>query len=196
MGENSGQSSSSDPIDVGMPSSSGVGDLLGQVESERGGLERLAGKLPGFRGYLAKEKRRDADKLLRDTIAARFEAQLRRLPDLQLELLNAGRIEFVDDVERAVTKLNTFVDRVKTTPRGYAGFFDAIKVKEDELERLYHWDEQLLGEADRIALAVDALATAIGGTGDTGAMVRDLVSASTAINELYSKREHILLGSV
>lgn len=173
-----------------------MGDMIGQVEGERGFLERLAGKIPGFKGYLAKEKRRDADKLVRDAIVSRFDAQLRRLPDLQMQLLSSGGIEFVDDVERAVVKLQTFVDRVKTTPRGYAGFFDAVKVKEDDLERLYHWDQQLLDEADKIALAIDAVATAVGGSGDTGAAVRNLTGAVTAINDLYSQREHVLLGSV
>ena len=173
-----------------------MGDVISKVEGERGFLERLAGKIPGFRGYLAKEKRRDADKLVRDAIVARFDAQLRRLPELQMALTTSGRIEFVDDADRAVVKLQTFIDRVKTSVRGYAGFFDAVKVKEDDLERLYHWDEQLLGEADKIALAIDALATTAGGTGDTGAAVRELIAASTAINDLYSQREHVLTGSV
>ncbi len=172
-----------------------MSDLIGKVEGERGLLERIAGKIPGFRGYLAKEKRRDVDKLLRDGIVSRFDAQRRRLPELQMQLVSAGRLEYVDDVERSVMKLQTFVDRVKTTPRGYAGFFDAVKVKEDDLEQVYRWDEQLLGEADKIALAIDALAATIGGAGDTGAAVRDLIAASTAINELYSQREHVLLGS-
>ncbi len=172
-----------------------MGDIIGKVESERGLLERIADKLPGFRGYLDKEKRRDADKLLRDAIVSRFDAQLRRLPEIQMELTASGRIEYVDDVERAVVKLQTFVDRAKTTPRGYAGFFDAIKIKEDKLEQLYHWDTQLLDEADKVALAIDAVAAAVGGTGDTGAAVRDLIAASTAINELYSRRERVLLGS-
>jgi len=172
-----------------------MGDILEKVEGERGGLERLADKLPGFRGYLDKEKRRDADKLLRESIAMRFEAQLRRLPESQMQLLTGAGLEFVDDVERAVTKLQTFVDRVKTTPRGYAGFFDAVKVKEDDLERLYHWDEQLLGEADKIAALIDGLDAAVASGGDIGAAVRALVSGSTAINELYAQREHVLLGS-
>ena len=95
-----------------------------------------------------------------------------------------------------MTRLNTFVDRVEMTPRGYAGFFDAVKINEGELEQLYHWDTQLLDEADKIALSIDALAAAIGGTSDTGAAVRDLVASSAAINELYSKREQALLASV
>lgn len=172
-----------------------MGDIIGQVEGERGLLERIADKIPGFRGYLDKEKRRDADKLLRDSIAARFDAQLRRLPEVQMQLLTGAGLEFVDDVERASTKLQTFIDRVKTTPRGYAGFFDAVKVKEDDLERLYHWDEQLLTEADKIAAAVDGLDAAVASSGEIGPAVRALIAATTAINDLYSQREHVLLGS-
>jgi hypothetical protein len=173
-----------------------MGDILSQVEGERGLMERIAGKIPGFKGYLAKEKRRDADKLLRDAIAARFETQVRRLPEIQMQLVNGGGILFVDDMERAVTKLNMFVDRLKTSVRGYAGFFDAVKVKEDDLERLYRWDEQLLGEADKIAAAIDAVSAAASSGGDAGAAVQGLIGAATAINELYSQREHVLLGSV
>ena len=173
-----------------------MGDIIGKVESERGLLERIADKIPGFRGYLDKEKRRDADKLMRDAIVSRFDSQLRRLPDLQMQMVGSGSLESVDDVERAVLKLQTFLDRAKTTPRAYAGFFDAIKIKEDELEQLYHWDEQLLSEADKVALAIDAVAAALGGTGDTSAATRDLIAVSTAINELYSRREHVLLGSL
>lgn len=173
-----------------------MGDILGKVEGERGTMERIAGKIPGFKGYLAKEKRRDADKLLRDKIVSLFEAQLRRLPEIQMQMISGGGILFVDDMERASVKLQTFVDRVKTTPRGYAGFFDAVKVKEDDLEQLYHWDEQLLGEAGKVAAAIDAVGAAVGSGGDVGAVVQGLVGASAAINELYSQREHVLLGSV
>ena len=173
-----------------------MGDIIGQVEGERGFLERVADKIPGFRGYLDKEKRRDADKLLRDSIARQFEAQLRRLPDIQMQLVGGAGILYVDDLERAVTKLQMFVDRVKTTPRGYAGFFDAIKVKEDDLERLYHWDEQLLGEADKLAAEIDAVGAAASSGGEVGPAVQSLVGAAASLNELYSKRESVLLGSV
>ncbi|HEY4689974.1 MAG TPA: hypothetical protein VIK33_11725 [Anaerolineae bacterium] len=173
-----------------------MGDMISRVEGERGLLERIADKIPGFRGYLDKEKRRDADKLLRDAVAARFQEQMRRLPEIQQQMLNSGGILFVDDVERAVTKLNMFVDRLKTSVRGYAGFFDAVKIKEDDLERVYHWDEQLLGEADKIAAAIDAVTAAMSSSGDVGAAVQGLIGAATAINDLYSQREHVLIGSV
>jgi len=57
-------------------------------------------------------------------------------------------------------------------------------------------DSKLLDEADKIAAAVDAVAMAVGSSGDVGGAVRGLIGAAAAINDLYSQREHVLLGSV
>ena len=169
-------------------------DLIGKVESERGTLERLGGKLPGFSGYLAKEKRRDADKLLRDSIVRRFDVQRRRIPEIQQQLLSGDGILFVDDLERAAVKLDGVTDRIRLAPRGYAGFFDTVKVKEDDLERLYRWDWQLIDEADKVAAAVDGVQAAVNANGDIGASIQNLISTLTAVNDLYSHREEVILG--
>jgi hypothetical protein len=40
----------------------------------------------------------------------------------------------VDDLEGAAIKLRQFIDRVRTASYGYAGFFDAVKVRSEELD--------------------------------------------------------------
>ncbi len=171
-------------------------DLIGKMQDDRGLLQRIGAKIPGFRGYIERETRREADKMLRDTIAGKFEAQARQVTQLQLDLVNNARLDYVDDMERAATKLKLFIDRIKTTPRGYAGFFDAVKVNEEELEQLYYWDMRLLDEADKYGTVMDATAAAITSDTDIAMAVRELISASAALNELYTEREHVLLGSV
>ena len=91
-----------------------MGDIVGQIKDERGGFVKLLSKIPGFKGYMEKETRRDADKLVRDAIASRFSAQLDRLSEVQSDLIPSGGFEFLDDVEQAAVKLRTFIDRVKT----------------------------------------------------------------------------------
>ena len=173
-----------------------MNDMVGRIQDDRNWLQRLGAKIPGFRGYIEKETRRDADKILRDTITDKFNVQARRITQLQMDLVSSAKLEYVDDMERAATKLKLFVDRVKTTPRGYAGFFDAVQVKEEQLEQLYQWDLQLVEEAEKYAGAVDATAGAIGSDADIPTAVRALIDATAQLNELYSKREHVLLGSV
>jgi hypothetical protein len=195
-----------------------MGDLTGQIKDQRGGFVKLLSKLPGFKGYMEKETRRDADKLVRDVLAQRFGGQLDRMSEVQQELLSNGGFEYVDDVEGAAVKLRTFVDRVKTAPRGYAGLFDAVQVKEDQIEALYNFDYQLLSEVDNLATAIDNVRIAMGtmpappapapaegqpapaqpatGADALKSSVAALRRTCAGLNDLYDKREHILLGSI
>ena len=51
-------------------------DLTSQIKDQRGGFAKILSKIPGFKGYMEKETRRDADKIVRDVVAARFTDQL------------------------------------------------------------------------------------------------------------------------
>jgi hypothetical protein len=187
-------------------------DLTGQIKEQRGGFAKLLSKLPGFKGYMEKETRRDADKIVRDAVAAKFTDQLDRMTELQNELLFGGGFELIDDVEQSAVKLRLFIDRVKTAPRGYAGIFDAVQVKEDQLDQLYNFDYQLLSEADNLAAAIDQCRVALGvmpappaaegaAPAPTGpeamkAALNAVKRICTGLNDLYDKRQHLLVGSL
>ncbi len=187
-------------------------DLTSQIKGQRGGFVKLLSKIPGFKGYMEKETRRDADKIVRDAVAAKFTDQVDRLTELQTDLLSNGGFEFVDDVEQSAVKLRTFIDRVKTAPRGYAGLFDAVQVKEDQLEQLYNFDYQLLSEADNLAAAIDQCRVALGvmpappaaegaapvptGPDALKAALNSVKRVCTGLNDLYDKRQHVLVGSL
>jgi hypothetical protein len=187
-------------------------DVTSQIKDQRGGFAKVLAKLPGFKGYMEKETRRDADKIVRDAVAAKFTDQLDRLTELQNEMLSNGGFEFVDDVEQSAVKLRTFIDRVKTAPRGYAGVFDAVQVKEDELDQLYSFDYQLLSEADNLAAAIDQCRIAPGvmpappaaegaapapaGPESFKAALSAVKRICTGLNDLYDKRQRLLAGSL
>ncbi len=187
-------------------------DLTSQIKDQRGGFAKLLSKLPGFKGYMEKETRRDADKVVRDAVAAKFTDQVDRLTELQTDLLSNGGFEFVDDVEQSAVKLRTFIDRVKTAPRGYGGLFDAVQVKEGQLDQLYNFDYQLLSEADNLAAAIDQCRVALGvasappaAEGATAApagpdalktALSNVKRVCTGLNDLYDKRQHVLVGSL
>ena len=137
------------------------GNLTDQLKNDRGGFSKLLSHVPGFHGYMEKETRRDADKLIRNTLATKLEQQLGRINGLQSDLVDGGGLDFVDDVEGASVKLRTFVDRVKTAPRGYAGLFDPVHVREEQLDQLYTFDSQLFGEVDRVSSAIDGVYSAM-----------------------------------
>jgi hypothetical protein len=186
--------------------------LTSQIKDQRGGFAKVLSKIPGFKGYMEKETRRDADKLVREVVVARFTDQLDRLTELQTEMLSNGGFEYVDDVEQSAVKLRLFIDRVKTAPRGYAGVFDAVQVKEEQLDQLYNFDYQLLSEADNLAAAIDQCRVVLGVTPAPAAAegsapvptgpeaLKAAISAvkriCTGLNDLYDKRQHLLVGSL
>jgi hypothetical protein len=105
--------------------------------------------------------RREADRLLRDTLARKYEEQWSRLNGVQKRLLGSGGIEHMDEVESAATKLRGFIDKLKTAAMGYGGIFDAVQVKEAQLDQLYQFDNALSEGILQISGTIDAIDAAI-----------------------------------
>ena len=59
-------------------------------------------------------------------------------------MISQGGLAYVDDLENAAIKIRQFIDRIKTAAYGYAGLFDAIKIKNEELNTIYQYDLILL----------------------------------------------------
>lgn len=173
-----------------------MGDLYDRVSDERSWLEKLIGKIPGYKGYKEKEMRRESDKLLRETIATQMAAQRQRMDELQKQLISAGRFEYLDEMGNATVKLQTFIDRVQKASYGYAGLFDAVRVKEDDLDRLYDFDQQLLSYVERLSDALNNLETSIVGGEGLAEAVRRVLSICTEANTTFDGREQVILGAV
>jgi hypothetical protein len=169
------------------------GGLKGAVAAALGGLESLAKRIPGYHGYKEKEMRREADKLLRTEVARKLDDERKGLSELQVQLVSQGQIEHVDDLERAVMKLQLLIDRIKTASYGYAGLFDAVKVKEEQLDALYDFDNQMLDVADEIATYADRVSSAIAAKEGVGASIGDLVSVVEEANTVFGHREEAIL---
>jgi len=168
-------------------------DLRETLDAAESGLERLVGKIPGYKGYKEKEQRREADKLLRERIALELADQRKRLSELQNRLLSQAMIEYLDDVERALTKLTLLHDRIRTATYGYAGLFDAVKVKEEQLDELYEYDAGMLSFADEMASDIDRLASAIGVREGVPEAIGELIETIDAANRTFDHRHEAIL---
>jgi hypothetical protein len=168
-----------------------MSDIFDQVVSQQDIFKKILSKIPGFKGYFERSDRRSADKLLRDLIASRFTEQWNRLSEIQKELLKAGDIDVLDDIESASIKLRTFVDRVKTASYGYAGFFDAMKIEEGQLTKLYQIDLSLLELMDSVSSSIDNLEASINTDGFPAA-VRNVVQKAQDCIDAFNKRTEFL----
>lgn len=166
-----------------------------KVTSQQDAFDKLGSYIPGFKGYVERQTRRDADKLLRDTVARRFEEHWRRASQLQSDMVSSGMIEFVDDMEKASIQLRTFIDKITTAPRGYAGLFDAIKINEPELRALYQFDYAFFDLSDQVGRALDNVEASLGDAAGLPAAIRNVISLARLAVETYNRRTEAFTGS-
>jgi len=167
-----------------------MSDLFERVVSQQDALKKLIAKLPGFKGYYARADRRSADKLLRETIADKFQALWQRLSSVQRDLVSTGHLDVLDDIEVGAIRLRQFIDRVKTAAYGYSGFFDAVKVNEAELEKVYQYDLTMLELADEVTGAIDNLEASIG-TDGFPASIRNVNQKAQDCLDAFNQRSEL-----
>ena len=78
-----------------------MSDLFDDVTEDQDPFKRLLSKIPGFGGYIERQNRRAADKILRELIGERFRAIWKRVGEVQQDLVSQGEILQLDDIEKA-----------------------------------------------------------------------------------------------
>ena len=170
-------------------------DFFQKVTSQQDPFKKLASFIPGFNGYIERQNRRDADKILRDTVARRFEDQWKRASQLQSDMVSNGQIAFVDDMEKAAIKLRTFIDKLSTAPRGYSGMFDAVKINEKELESIYQFDAAFFDLAEQVGRGLDNVEASLGDPAALPAAIRNITTLARQAVETYNRRSEAVTGT-
>jgi hypothetical protein len=166
-------------------------DLLNKIQAGQNTLERIASAIPGFTGYREKERRREADKFAREHLATRLEESKKDLDTLAANASRVGALDAINDIETARKRTDKVAARLRYADRGYAGFFDAIKVDEAVLDRVYQFDLALLTGVEEARAAAKAAGVAAGGVGPA---LQALVAKLDALDAALAERERLLSG--
>jgi len=116
---------------------------------ELGFLEKLELLIPGFRGYKQKELMREDDRLVRNKASGMLDdarQEIERILPMIFEK-HVGLVERVDDLRRDLMAVS---QKIRHASHGYSGFFDRIKIREDELGSLLQADYKLITTAQEI----------------------------------------------
>jgi hypothetical protein len=171
-----------------------MSEFFEKVKSQTDPFKKLLSYIPGFSGYVERQTRRDADKVLRENVARRFEEQWSRVSNLQSELVSSGMIKYVDDLEKAALQLRTFIDKISTAARGYSGLFDAVKINEKELEAIYQFDLAFFQLADQVKSGVDNLEQSLADETALPAAIRNLTSLARLAVDTFDRRSEVVTG--
>jgi hypothetical protein len=123
----------------------------------RNWIERLSSKIPGYSGYVDRERRRDIDKLHREHLANRLRGLKAPLTDLMRDLTNNGRLFEVGSVDSTIKRLDHLENRIRFASYGYAGFFDVVKIEQPQLDAIYQFDLALVELVDKIESNISTL---------------------------------------
>jgi hypothetical protein len=167
-----------------------------KVREERNLLEKIMMYIPGYKGYKEKELRRESDRLVRQEAINRLKTTK-----------NTFRRKFVnpnvtskfssDDAWRFNTytsRLDRIIQRLDRAVAGYAGIFDAIKVKEDKLDAVVQQDLGLIERADSLLDKVNKIIIINVGTDDWRKEMDDLISSVDGLGLFFDERTNILKG--
>lgn len=160
-------------------------------DDARGMVESILRKIPGFRGYLEREYRRDSDHIARSWLADRLDACKAGVDRYQRSLLEARKLDYLDDCERVRTRLDTLASRVRGAMRGYSGVFDFVRVDEELLDQIYDLDVVLVDEAEWLLKAVDELLVP---EKEPQAAIAEFLKRVEDLHHQFDRRSELLQG--
>lgn len=164
-----------------------------QIVSQRGSLENLIAKIPGFRGYHEKNARREADRLLRDYLAGEIDRCVQRFVRIENKIVDAGGLKHMSRTREVKAKLQAYAERVRTANPKYSGMFAEVKIGNDELDRIYAFDEAQIRFVTRFEEALDKLEEAVKKGDDFGDRLDVVHEAAVEANDAFALREDEIL---
>ncbi len=157
-------------------------------------LEKIARLIPGYGGYKDKELRREADKLQRTYIAKRLSEARSNLESTNGKMTDKLFMDAVGISDRLLRRMEKLADKVRFASYGYGGFFDLVKVKEEELDKLYGFDASLLADVDTVKAKVGELGASLETQARAKQKLEELESLIGEIDHKIASRDDLIRG--
>ena len=158
--------------------------------------ERIVAAIPGFHGYKEKELRRESDKLIRNHLYLKLSAAKNDLKTIFQKLSDRRYFDVLTDMDRLMAKSDRVVEKVNHASYGYSGFFDVVKVREENLDRMIDFDNQLIDEANSLIADVDTFKAELmtGEFKNSKERIQNLTAKLETFEDTFDKRQEVILG--
>lgn len=173
-------------------------DVYSKAKGEMRLSERILAAIPGFHGYKEKELRRESDKLIRNHLYLKLIGMKNDLRTVSQKLADRRWLDVLPDIDRLVAKVERVSQKVNHASYGYTGFFDVVKVKEENLDRMIEFDNNLIEEAEDLLADVDAFRAEVtkGEAKNSKERIQGIVDKLDSFEETLDKRQEVILGAI
>lgn len=136
-----------------------MSDIGDRIRGDENAFQQLAGAIPGFKGYRENEIRRTADRFVRDHLVKMLDG-IRSKLEKAMRDSGTGNLQLTSQLGAIQRRMTALCDRVDHAGSGYTGFFDAIKIGEEELDRMYAFDLSLRNNIGDMEVTTDKILAA------------------------------------
>lgn len=171
-----------------------MADPRDRIRADETPFQELLGAIPGFDGYREREIRRTADKLVREHLVGELDRVRDEVRAVTAERSRAADLTHLDELDRLERVLGKVRDNLRFADYGYTGFFDAVKIKEDQLDALYAYDLSLRGKIAECAAAAGALSGAAPEA--LSGLVAQAESVARELQAMVDRRGEVAAGLV
>jgi hypothetical protein len=171
-------------------------DVYSEVKGQMRLSERIAEFVPGFRGYKEKELRRESDRLVRNHLYLKLSTAKSDLRVVSQKLADRRYMDVLTDLDRLLAKMDRVAEKVNHASYGYSGFFDAVKVKEENLDRMIDFDNKLMENVTVLSIEIDAFKAELanGVTINLKTRIQAVGDKLESLEDAFDSRGDVILG--
>lgn len=172
-----------------------MSDLTGkleQIKSKESFFEKMKRWIPGYNGYVNRDNAREIDTLLRNKLALLMEQNKLKIKNVTLNLSRNGKLFESQDMDKLDKKNENCIAKFKSAARGYSGAFDVVKIKEEQLNMLYEYDNALMTDVEYIGSLFEKLEADSNENVDIKESVSNVSTALDNLLQKFDARENLL----
>ena len=173
-------------------------DVFAKAKEEMRLSERILAAIPGFHGYKEKELRRESDKLIRNHLYQKLSGMKNNLRTVSQKLSDRRWLDVLQDIDRLIAKTERISQKVNHASYGYAGFFDVVKIKEANLDRMIDYDNSLVDEVEGLTGDVDMFKANLtkGEAKNAKEIIQSITDKLESFEQSFDKRQEVILGAM
>jgi hypothetical protein len=163
-------------------------NIMDKVKGEQNLMEKIISYVPGYHGYKEKELRREADKIIRNYLVKELNEARMILNDFLKEIAESNDTTAFSTANRTAAVLDRIISKIEHANYGYSGFFDAVKVREDKLDKLIEFDYKILENVK----SVKETAKNLSAQGDSKKALEDFRKTLLELENIFDQRNNVI----